>query len=41
MVDLFFYKKVDEAIKADDEEEGEGEEKAVEKEGKKKWDTYG
>jgi hypothetical protein len=42
MVDLFFYKKVDEAIKADeDEEEGEGEGKVVEKEGKKKWDTYG
>jgi len=40
MVDLFFYKKIDDAIKAE-EEEAEGEEKLPEEKGKKKWDTYG
>jgi len=40
MVDLFFYKKIDEAIKQEEEEE-EGEGKHHEEKGKKKWDTYG
>jgi len=41
MVDLFFYKKVDEAIKAEEEEEEGDHDKHVEEKGKKKWDTYG
>lgn len=38
MVDLFFYRKVDEAIKPDEDEEEADEGKVAEKKPEKKWD---
>jgi len=42
MVDLFFYKKIEDVIQADEDEEVAGEEdkRAELKDDKKKWDTY-